>query len=39
MQLECENMDCPGRLEKNDGEAFNFVSKVNFDPVNFFTAS
>lgn len=36
MQLECENTECSGR---EGDEAFKFVSKVNFDPVNFFTAS
>ena len=34
MQLECEAEEC-----KENGETFKFVSKVNFDPVNFFTAS
>ena len=34
MQLECESESC-----QENGEPFTFTSKVNFDPVNFFTAS
>jgi len=34
MQLECEKEEC-----QENGEPFTFTSKVNFDPVNFFTAS
>ena len=34
MQLECESEEC-----KEGDDNFTFTSKVNFDPVNFFTAS
>jgi hypothetical protein len=35
MQLECENEQC----KDSKGNPHTFTSKVNFDPVNFFTAS
>ena len=34
MQMECSNEKC-----LQDGKPLQFTSKVNFDPVNFFTAS
>ena len=39
MQLQCVNPECPENVDKEADDYYNFNSKVNFDPVNFFTAS
>ena len=40
MMLSCVNEECPENKGKNvPDESYSFMSKVNFDPVNFFTAS
>ncbi len=39
MKLQCPNPDCPENKGKDPDDYYTFDSKVNFDPVNFFTAS
>ena len=39
MMLPCPNPECPDNVGKEPDDYRTFTSKVNFDPVNFFTAS